>query len=103
MPECGDVARLRVIQRLGPWPTQPLVVRVGIDAATTSRVVQRLLDAHHDPEFASVLQASAIHRLVAVGSDHCSTVRDAMDALGSSRSQSTSPSTSAVRPAGQVT
>ena len=98
-----DVAGLRVVQRLGPWPTQPLVARAGADAASTRAVVQRLLDANHDPEFAALLHASAIARLAPVGPDHCSVVRTAMDRLESSRSHATSPSITSDDPAGQVT
>lgn len=97
-----DVADLRVIQRLGPWPTQPLVVRAGTDPAVTARVVGALLDANLDDEFRALLAASAIDRLVPVDVDHCSVVRTAMSALASAN-HAASPTTGPVDSTGHVT
>lgn len=72
------VAGLRIVERLGPWPTQPLVVRSDIDDAALSDLQRRLLDANDDPVVQSELHAAGLTRLVAVGADHYSAVHAAL-------------------------
>jgi len=72
--ESADVAALRVIERLGPWPTQPVVMRIDVGADEVRAVRSALLEANHDPCVAGLLRASALTRLVATGPGHCAEV-----------------------------
>lgn len=76
-----DVAKLRVLDRLGPWPTQPLVARVSLTADEVTRVREHLLGASDDPELREELEAAALSHFVAVGPDHYAPVRTAMARL----------------------
>lgn len=76
-----EVARLRLVERLGPWPTQPLVMRTGIADEDARVIKKKLLAANDDPEIRELFAASAIDRLVEVPPDHCHSVRRAMAAL----------------------
>lgn len=76
------VADLRVIDRLGPWPTQPLVARTGLSTVALDTARSGLLAAAEGGELRDLLQASALRRLVEVGSDHYDPVRQRMTALG---------------------
>ncbi len=75
-------ADLRVVDRLGPWPTQPLVARVDLPDAELDRARTALLDASGQPDFKALLRASALTGLAEVGPDHYSQVRGRMTALG---------------------
>lgn len=72
------VAGLRIIERLGPWPTQPLVVRSDIDDATLADLQQRLLAANDDPDVQAELRAAGLDRLVSVDHNHYAAVHAAM-------------------------
>lgn len=74
------VAALRVIERLGPWPTQPLIARSTMDAAEIARVQATVLAANDDSRVQAELAAAAMTRLVVVDPDHYRTVREAMRA-----------------------
>ncbi|NNE74349.1 MAG: PhnD/SsuA/transferrin family substrate-binding protein [Acidimicrobiales bacterium] len=69
------VAALRIVDRLGPWPVQPLVVRSDMDDHVRARVQRALLDANADPAVQRQLERSALTELVAVGPDHYDGVR----------------------------
>lgn len=77
----GDeaVAQLQIIERLGPWPVQPLVARSTLDAETVDEVRRLLLDASDHPAVQAELHAAALSHLVEVGPDHYAEVRTAMD------------------------
>lgn len=75
------VASLRVIERLGPWPVQPLVARVGLPADAVDEVRQRILDAANSPEIKAELNKAGLVGLIEVDADHYSPVRQAMDRL----------------------
>lgn len=78
-----SVAELDLVDRLGPWPTQPLVARTGLGTPTVDRVRQRLLAAATaDEALGPLLRRSALSGLVEVGSDHYDPVRARMAALG---------------------
>lgn len=76
-----EVAGLRVVQRLGPWPTQPVVMRIDATADEVAAVHDALMRATEDPEIVELLAAAALTRLVATGHDHCAEVRAAMARL----------------------
>jgi ABC-type phosphate/phosphonate transport system substrate-binding protein len=83
-----EVAGLRIVERLGPWPTQPLVAadRLGREAIAAVRV--RLLAADAEPALRRELDRAGLARLVEVGRDHCAPVAAAMAAIQSSAAQS---------------
>lgn len=77
-----SVADMRVIDRLGPWPTQPLVARISLDANEVISLRERLLQAGKDGDLHEELQAAGLSHLVEVGPDHYQPVREAMSRLG---------------------
>ncbi|MEM8905197.1 MAG: PhnD/SsuA/transferrin family substrate-binding protein [Actinomycetota bacterium] len=66
------VADLRVAERLGPWPVQPLVVAADLDPALADRIRSRLLGA--TSELAPELRAAGLTGLVAVDDGHYAAV-----------------------------
>ena len=72
------VADLRVIERFGPWPTQPLVARSTMDPAEIARVQAAVIAANDDPRVEAELAAAAMTRLVPVDPAHYLSVREAM-------------------------
>ncbi len=77
-----EVADLRLVERLGPWPTQPLVARAGMPPEDVAAVREALLAANDDPEIRALLAECAIERLAETPRDHCEAVRRAMAELG---------------------
>ena len=75
------VAALRVVERLGPWPVQPLVARSTLDPAIVARVRQALLDSTHDPAMRAELQAASLVGFVPVDADHYLPIRSALAAV----------------------
>ncbi|MFK8026314.1 MAG: phosphate/phosphite/phosphonate ABC transporter substrate-binding protein [Ilumatobacter sp.] len=73
-----DARALRVVERLGPWPTQPVVVHAGADDETVSEIREALLAANDDPDVRRLLAESALTRLAPTSVDHCTEVRAAM-------------------------
>jgi ABC-type phosphate/phosphonate transport system substrate-binding protein len=73
---------IRVIERLGPWPVQPLVARADLDPEILATVRQALLDADDDPELAAALADAALSRLVPVDDSHYAPVREVLDRCG---------------------
>ncbi|MEQ8841118.1 MAG: phosphate/phosphite/phosphonate ABC transporter substrate-binding protein [Acidimicrobiales bacterium] len=71
------VAELPVIERLGPWPVQPLVARAGLDA-TRLADVRRTLLAADDPDVGAALHDAGLSRLVEVDEHHYASVREAL-------------------------
>ena len=72
------VRDLRIIERLGPWPVQPLVARSTLDAAQIDTVRRLILEATDRPDVKAELDAAALSHLVEVGPDHYAEVRKAM-------------------------
>ena len=77
------VEELQIIERLGPWPVQPLVARATLDTEQIDRVRELLLEAADRPEIQAELHAASLSKLVEVGPDHYADVRRAMDRAGS--------------------
>lgn len=76
------VADLRIVQRIGPWPTQPIVARATLGAADAEHVRQRLLEARNDPEVMAVLDAAGIADLVPVDPANYERLRSSMRTYG---------------------
>jgi len=73
-----SVAALRVIDRLGPWPTQPLVARTGLPDDLVADLRSRLLDGSTTEPLASQLRGAAPAGLVEVDASHYDPVRRAL-------------------------
>lgn len=71
------VARLRVVERLGPWPVQPLVASVRLSAEDVRQAQTALLASNDDPAMQSELHAAGLARFVPVDDDHYAPVRHA--------------------------
>lgn len=69
---------LQVIDRLGPWPVQPLVARSTMSADDLATFTSALLAANNDPAMRAELEAAALTGFVAVDADHYEPVRQAM-------------------------
>ncbi len=74
----AEVDRLRVVQRLGPWPVQPLVARADLDDQVVAEVADRLLAHADDPALQAELKSASLTGLTRVGPDHYATVNAAM-------------------------
>lgn len=72
------VGSLQVIDRLGPWPVQPLVARSTIGADARSAFAAALIAANNDPAMQAELEAAALTKFVAVDANHYDPVRQAM-------------------------
>ena len=79
------VADLHVIERLGPWPVQPLVARSSMGAEQIASVRALLLEAADQPEIKAELERACLTGLVEVDSDHYADVRRAMDRTAARR------------------
>lgn len=71
------VAQLRVVDRLGPWPVQPLVASARLSRAEVTRARDALLASNDDPAMQAELHTSSLARFVSVDSDHYEPVREA--------------------------
>lgn len=73
-----EIARLRVIERLGPWPVQPLVARadLGDDVVTAAR--RALLQSSGNAAMRAELAAAQLSGFVEVGADHYLPIRSAL-------------------------
>lgn len=69
------VAELRLIERLGPWPVQPLVARATLDQDQIDEVRRSLLDASSRPDVQALLNEACLTGLVEVGPDYYDAVR----------------------------
>ena len=78
----AGVAGLRIVDRLGPWPVQPLVAREGLDPEIVHAVRHTLLGANDDPEVAAALHDAALTRFVPVDRTHYEPVRQAFEHTG---------------------
>lgn len=76
--EMGDPPGLRRIHRLGPWPTQPVVMRADEPVDAVESVREALLSLNDDPRITDLFAGAALARLVATPPDHCEPVRAAM-------------------------
>ena len=76
-----NVAEFHIVERLGPWPVQPLVARSTLGAEAVSDVRRRLLEATGTPEVQAELEAASLSHLVEVGPDHYARVRELMSQI----------------------
>lgn len=72
------VAGLRVIDRLGPWPVQPLVARADLDPDLVSAAQAALLSSSADRTMRAELEAAELSGFVEVGADHYLAIRSAL-------------------------
>lgn len=72
------VAALEVVERLGPWPVQPLVTSASMSDAERDAIAASLLESNRDPTMQAELRAAALTGFVSVGPDHYASVQRAM-------------------------
>lgn len=77
-----EVAGLRIAQRLGPWPVQPLVARSTLDPEVTDHVRRRLIEANSLPAVQQELAGAGLSHLVTVDSSDYDRLRSALQRLG---------------------
>ena len=73
------VADLRVVERLGPWPVQPLVARADLDARLVAEIRDRVVQLGARPDVRAELAASALTAFVATDPDHYEPVSRAFE------------------------
>lgn len=78
----AGVDALRVVDRLGPWPVQPLVARAGLDPSTVAEVQAAVLALNDDPVVRAILADAALDRFVATTPDHYAPVHAAFAPVG---------------------
>lgn len=75
------VDALRVIERLGPWPVQPLVARSTLDPEQIDNVRRLILGASARADVKAELEAAALSHFVEVDPDHYAEVAAAMQRI----------------------
>ncbi len=73
-----SVDGLRVIERLGPWPTQPMVASVDVPPGLLADMSKRLIEASLVDPLAAQLRGAALTGLVEVDEHHYAPVRRAL-------------------------
>jgi len=76
------VANLRIVERLGPWPVQPLVAASHVSDEQVQSVRDALLESSSDPAMQRELRSASLIGFVAIDADHYQPVRTALEALG---------------------
>lgn len=74
----ATTAALQVVERLGPWPVQPLVVRSTMPQTERAALAAAIIAMNDDPVVQAELEAAALTRFVPVGQDHYASVHHAM-------------------------
>lgn len=75
------VAGLRVVDRLGPWPVQPLVARIDLDDEIVKAVRDALLQSNDDEAMQRELAAASLTNFVPVEAGHYEPVRSLLDSM----------------------
>lgn len=73
------IAKLHHIDRLGPWPTQPLVASTRLPEAQVAELRDALLASNEDPAMQRELANASLTKFVQVDADHYAPVRQALD------------------------
>lgn len=71
----ANVAGLRVIERLGPWPVQPLVAHADLADEQMDAVRNAILDANNNLHIQHLMRDAALSHFVEVTPDHYDPVR----------------------------
>lgn len=71
-------AGLRIVERLGPWPVQPLVASSKLDHDLVAQVRDALLASNHDRAMQQELQAASLTGFVPVDANHYLPIRNAL-------------------------
>jgi len=77
------VASLRIVDRLGPWPVQPLVARRNMAGSDVSRISSMLIEASNRPAIRAELAAAGLVGLVPIDDAHYAPVQAALDTVRS--------------------
>jgi len=73
-----ELAGLRNLERLGPWPTQPLVAAARLGRGAIAGARDRLLAGNDDAGLRAELDRMGLLGLVPIGPDHCAAVASAL-------------------------
>lgn len=73
------IANLHHIDRLGPWPTQPLVASTRLPEEHVAELRDALLASNDDPEMQRELANASLTKFVHVDADHYAPVRRALE------------------------
>ncbi len=73
--------RFTRIQRMGPWPTQPLIARSDLAPELVASVRSQLLESNADPKMQRELRLAGLDRFVATDDSHYEPVAAAMRSL----------------------
>lgn len=74
-----DINQLHHVERLGPWPTQPLVASTRLPQEQVDELRDALLASNDDAAMQRELANASLARLVAVDADHYAPVRRALE------------------------
>jgi ABC-type phosphate/phosphonate transport system substrate-binding protein len=74
----ASVAGMRVVERLGPWPVQPIVARTGLPGDEIERVRRTLIEATDREDIRTELTAAALTRFTEVDTADYEPVRRAL-------------------------
>ena len=75
----GRIAELHHVERLGPWPTQPLVASTRLAEEHVAELRDALLASNDDPRMQAELANASLTRFVKVEADHYAPVRQALE------------------------
>lgn len=75
------IAKLRVVERLGPWPVQPLVASARLSPEQVARARHALLASNTDVQMQAELRAASLARFVEVGDAHYHPISEALSEL----------------------
>ena len=75
----GRIAKLHHVERLGPWPTQPLVASTRLAEEHVAELRDALLASNDDPRMQAELANASLTRFVKVEADHYAPVRQALE------------------------
>jgi len=77
------VADLRIIERLGPWPVQPLVASSTLSDSAVAAIRDKLLASSALPAMQRELAAASLTSFVPVAADHYLKIRTAIESVAS--------------------
>lgn len=75
------IAELHHVERLGPWPTQPLVASTRLPQGQVDELRDALLASNDDARMQRELANASLTRFAAVDADHYAPVRHALERL----------------------
>jgi len=87
----GGARGVRVLESLGPYPVQPIVVRAGLDAAVKRVLAPALLAMHKSPGMRAGLEAHGVRRFAPVSDADYASERALLGATADERETRSCP------------